>query len=58
MMTPYLLIVLINFQVAVIEFPSASSCVEGQQEVSEKLKDMKNAGAFCYKKLGGLERQS
>lgn len=57
-MNPYILIILINMQVATIEFPDASSCFQAQREVAEQLSDMKEAGATCFKKLGSHEKQS
>ena len=52
-MTPYLLIVLINFKAIVFEFPSAGQCLQAQQEIQEQIKDYPNSVARCFEKLGG-----
>lgn len=57
-MTPYLLIVLINFKAIVFEFPSAGQCLQAQQEIQEQIKDYSNSVARCFEKLGGHEKES
>lgn len=57
-MTPYILIIFINWQVAAIEFAEPSACFVVQESVREQIKDVKNANASCFKKFGGVEKQT
>lgn len=56
-MIPYLLIIIFNYEAAVLEFHSRSQCLEAQKEIVSNLKDTRNVASSCLKKLGGLDKE-
>lgn len=57
-MTPYLLILFLNLDATVIEFPSARDCLVAKEQIQENVTDKTNLSLGCFKKLGSHKKDS
>jgi hypothetical protein len=57
-MFPYLLIIIINFQAVVIEFPDAGSCIEAKSNFMSKVNLTLKPAAMCFEKIGGEKKET
>ena len=56
-MGTFLLILIVGYDAAVLEFPSQKTCVQAQKELVQEVKNEKFA-ANCFKKIGGKNKNA